>query len=988
MPPTGSTRSSRRSARMLARGVVARRRAGARGGGARRARRRQRGSAARLDARRAASARRRSSTSTTRRGSATAGRARTVCEHVVAAVIALRRARRGRALPGGGAAVAGRTHRLPADAPAARCTSSAWWWGGRRGAAPLHARGGAVGPRRRARLRRHAGRSRGRARARRAPRGALPRGLWPRLLRRAGGLPRRDARRPAGARERRSASATSAALEDRGDGFLLRVARDPSHRRRRSPTSWRCSPTARCASPARRSSTGREREELRRGPLLPAGRGRGAGDRDPALARAAGCRSRSRPSVCRARRARRRASRSRSRARATALRVLPTLVYGDPPRARVDAGRLVPLGGPLPLRDEAAERALARRLQQELELAPGHRVRCAGAEALALAERLGRFRARDPRRRARGASGAARRSRASLRGARGLRARVRVAPGGRRARARADPARVLRAWRAGERWSARGRRVRAAARATGSRATATASPICSPRADENAAPCRAPRSRSRRASATRWKRPPPPGFERLRPLVARLRRAIPRAALPADLTRRRCAATSGTACDWLGFLRERRPRRRARRRHGPRQDAAGALRAATAARWSSRPTSVLHNWAAEIARFRPGARACALPRPGPRARSRRRRHAHELRDPAPRRRRARRDRAGTPSSSTRRRRSRTRTARSRAPRIACAPRFRVALTGTPVENRLDELWSQLHFANPGLLGGRSDFAGALRRPIAEGDAGRRRAPAPAHPPVRAAPPQARGRARAAAAHRGRCCAASSRASERARLRRGARRDARRTSSARSPRAATCWPRSRRCCACARPPATRASCPARRGASRSSRSSSCCCEPLEEALADGHKALVFSQWTSLLDLRRAACCERAGIAFTASTARRAIAARSSTRFQAEAGPPVMLLSLKAGGTGLNLTAADHVFLLDPWWNPAVEDQAADRAHRIGQDAPGVGLPPGRRDTVEERILALQATQARARRRGAARRGGAAALTRDDLLALLA
>ena len=67
---------------------------------------------------------------------------------------------------------------------------------------------------------------------------------------------------------------------------------------------------------------------------------------------------------------------------------------------------------------------------------------------------------------------------------------------------------------------------------------------------------------------------------------------------------------------------------------------------------------------------------------------------------------------------------------------------------------------------------------------------------------------------------------------------------------------------------------------------------------------------------------------------------------------------MLLSLKAGGTGLNLTAADHVFLLDPWWNPAVEDQAADRAHRIGQDRPVLVHRLIAAETVEERILGLQ------------------------------
>ena len=81
---------------------------------------------------------------------------------------------------------------------------------------------------------------------------------------------------------------------------------------------------------------------------------------------------------------------------------------------------------------------------------------------------------------------------------------------------------------------------------------------------------------------------------------------------------------------------------------------------------------------------------------------------------------------------------------------------------------------------------------------------------------------------------------------------------------------------------------------------------------------------------------------------------------------------MLISLKAGGTGLNLTAADHVFLLDPWWNPAVEDQAADRAHRIGQDRPVLVHRLVAADTVEERMLELQEhKRALAERRPASR-----------------
>ena len=145
------------------------------------------------------------------------------------------------------------------------------------------------------------------------------------------------------------------------------------------------------------------------------------------------------------------------------------------------------------------------------------------------------------------------------------------------------------------------------------------------------------------------------------------------------------------------------------------------------------------------------------------------------------------------------------------------------------------------------------------------------------------------------------------------------------------------------------------------------------EMLDEVLAEGHKALVFSQWTSLLDLiepHLASADVRFGRLDGATRDR----ARVVSEFQDAAGPPVLLVSLKAGGLGLNLTAADHVFILDPWWNPAVEDQAADRAHRIGQERPVMVYRLVARDTVEERILALQEQEARDFR-GRARRGGA-------------
>ena len=105
------------------------------------------------------------------------------------------------------------------------------------------------------------------------------------------------------------------------------------------------------------------------------------------------------------------------------------------------------------------------------------------------------------------------------------------------------------------------------------------------------------------------------------------------------------------------------------------------------------------------------------------------------------------------------------------------------------------------------------------------------------------------------------------------------------------------------------------------------------------------------------------------------------------FQSEDGPPVMLVSLKAGGTGLNLTAADHVFLLDPWWNPAVEDQAADRAHRIGQDRPVMVYRMVAKDTVEERIFALQAKKRALADVALGDADHAGGITNDELLALL-
>jgi SNF2 family DNA or RNA helicase len=160
------------------------------------------------------------------------------------------------------------------------------------------------------------------------------------------------------------------------------------------------------------------------------------------------------------------------------------------------------------------------------------------------------------------------------------------------------------------------------------------------------------------------------------------------------------------------------------------------------------------------------------------------------------------------------------------------------------------------------------------------------------------------------------------------------------------------------------------------------------ELLATCVEGGHRVLVFSQFVSMLTLIRAALKED-GIAYEyldGSTKDRQARVDS---FQDPAGPPVFLISLKAGGSGLNLTAADTVIHFDPWWNPAVEDQATDRAHRIGQTRVVTTYRLIARGTIEEKILEL----------GGKKRelvgavlsedvGGAKKITKGDLEALFA
>jgi superfamily II DNA or RNA helicase len=128
------------------------------------------------------------------------------------------------------------------------------------------------------------------------------------------------------------------------------------------------------------------------------------------------------------------------------------------------------------------------------------------------------------------------------------------------------------------------------------------------------------------------------------------------------------------------------------------------------------------------------------------------------------------------------------------------------------------------------------------------------------------------------------------------------------------------------------------------------------EMLPTLLEDGRRILLFSQFTSMLD-RIQTRLDKAGIPWLLLTGETTDRRTPVQRFQAGE-VPLFLISLKAGGTGLNLTAADTVILFDPWWNPAVESQATDRAHRIGQDKPVFVYRLLTQGTVEEKIHQLQ------------------------------
>jgi SNF2 family DNA or RNA helicase len=156
------------------------------------------------------------------------------------------------------------------------------------------------------------------------------------------------------------------------------------------------------------------------------------------------------------------------------------------------------------------------------------------------------------------------------------------------------------------------------------------------------------------------------------------------------------------------------------------------------------------------------------------------------------------------------------------------------------------------------------------------------------------------------------------------------------------------------------------------------------ETLGELRDEGHRALVFSQFTSFLDLARPLLSQAGLRTLTLDGSTPAVEREARVRAFQNGEADVFLLSLRAGGTGLNLTAATYVIHLDPWWNPAVEDQATDRAHRIGQERPVTVIRLVARGTIEEAVLSLHAEK---RQLAASILDGAEAAGRLDSEALL-
>ena len=328
------------------------------------------------------------------------------------------------------------------------------------------------------------------------------------------------------------------------------------------------------------------------------------------------------------------------------------------------------------------------------------------------------------------------------------------------------------------------------------------------------------------------------------------------------------------------------------------------------------------------------------------------------------------------------------TSTAKASRLLRA-RHRLAMTGTPIENRIEELWSLLEFLNPGMFGASTKFATLSRLPSVDGGAN-----GSGHELLsRALKPVIlrRTKDRVAAdlpARTEQTLEVELEPKQRKYYESIRLRAQRRVMDQVSQegikksqlhileallrlRQAACHP--------VLVDPTRSELP--------SAKLDALIPALASVAAEGHKALVFSQFTTFLALVRERL-DASGIPYEYLDGKTRDRQARVERFQSDAACPVFLISLKAGGHGLNLTSADYVYLLDPWWNPAVEAQAIDRAHRIGQTRHVIATRVVARDTIEAKILQLQANKrALADAVLTQDKGGLASIGRDELELLL-
>jgi superfamily II DNA or RNA helicase len=292
---------------------------------------------------------------------------------------------------------------------------------------------------------------------------------------------------------------------------------------------------------------------------------------------------------------------------------------------------------------------------------------------------------------------------------------------------------------------------------------------------------------------------------------------------------------------------------------------------------------------------------------------------------------------------------------AKAARLVSAD-HRLALSGTPVENHLGELWSLFEFLNPGMLGTATVFGRAGRNP----DAATRNVLARALRPfilrrtkaevARELPPKTEQTIYCDLEPRDRKLYDELRDYYRARLLKNA--DGQSLNQMKFQvleallrlRQAACHP----------------GLIDRKKVAEPSAKIDTLLAQLDQVIDEGHKILVFSQFTSLLAIVRSRL-DDARVSYAYLDGRTRDRKVPVEQFQNDPNLKLFLISLKAGGLGLNLNAAEYVYLLDPWWNPAVEAQAIDRAHRIGQTRQVFAYRLIARDTVEEKVLELQKTK---------------------------